>query len=159
MSLLPRVTALTRERVSLDFDTHGPDVCTTEIFGQLERENPELLKMASKCAADSGDPSRLMVGFGMFYRLLAQESRNSGIAIPYVEPETRDLLVSEIDEMGIESFTSTAISELETANPELLQMAHHFASHFENYLHAMQGFALLYRALAIQSMQRRGRLH
>ena len=159
MSLLPRVTASTHESVALDFDTRGPEVCTTEILGQLERDNPELLKMAVKCAADSGDPSGLMVGFGMFYRLLAEQSPDSGVAIPYVEPETRDLLVAEIDERGIESFTLKAISELETANPELLQMAHRFASQFENYLHAIQGFALLYRSLAVQAMQRPGRLH
>jgi hypothetical protein len=52
-----------------------------------------------------------------------------------------------------------AIAELEGSNPELLQMAHNFASGLENYLHGMQGFALLYRSLVIQSTVERARLH
>jgi hypothetical protein len=46
---------------------------------------------------------------------------------------------------------SEAILQLEGGNPELLQMAHYFASAHENYLGTMQGFALLYAALLIQS--------
>lgn len=38
------------------------------------------------------------------------------------------LLVAEIDEKGSEGFTTEAIAELEISNPELLQMAHNFAS-------------------------------
>jgi hypothetical protein len=38
-------------------------------------------------------------------------------------------------------------------------MAHNFASGLENYLHAMQGFALLYKSLIIQSRTERARLH
>jgi hypothetical protein len=52
-----------------------------------------------------------------------------------------------------------AIDELEKTNPELLQMAHNCASELGNYLHAMQGFALLYKSLLIQSRAERTRLH
>ena len=38
------------------------------------------------------------------------------------------MLVAEIDEKGSEDFTREAIAELEKSNPELLQMAHNFAS-------------------------------
>src|SRR6266404_3745025 len=40
---------------------------------------------------------------------------------------------------------------LDGDNPELLQMAHYFASAQDNYLGVMQGFALLYTALLMQS--------
>jgi hypothetical protein len=67
--------------------------------------------------------------------------------------------VAEIDEKGVENFTREAIVELENSNPELLQMAHNFASGLEDYLQAMQGFALLYKALLIQSRAVRATLH
>jgi hypothetical protein len=67
--------------------------------------------------------------------------------------------VAEIDEIGVEAFTVKAIAELQESNPELLQMAHNFAASLENYLHAMQGFALLYRSLLMQSQGERGTLH
>jgi hypothetical protein len=69
------------------------------------------------------------------------------------------MLVAEIDHSGAEEFTRTAIAELEEDNPELLQMAHGFASGSGNYLIAMQGFALLYRSLVLQSAVERTRLH
>jgi hypothetical protein len=59
----------------------------------------------------------------------------------------------------LEDFTMEAIAELEGSNPELLQMAHNFASGLGNYLHGMQCFALLYKSLVIQSTVERARLH
>jgi hypothetical protein len=67
--------------------------------------------------------------------------------------------VAEINENGAETFMREAIAEIETGNPELLQMAHNFASGLEDYLQAMQGFALLYKALLIQSRSERATLH
>jgi hypothetical protein len=61
-----------------------------------------------------------------------------------VSEETRARLVREIDDKGPGN-TLDVNAELEQHNPELLQMAHNFASGLD--LHAMQGFALLYKAL------------
>ena len=61
--------------------------------------------------------------------------------------------------MGTEAFTVNAIAELQESNPELLQMAHNFAANLENYLHVMQGVALLYRSLLMQSQAERATLH
>ena len=164
MSLLPRVTEKARELVAREFDTRGPDVCAKEIIEHLERDNPELLNMAAKCAADLVSPARAMVGFAMFYRLLAVRLPTPGNAptltpLPHVSAKTRAMLVAEIDQNGAEVFTRAAIAELEEGNPELLQMAHGFASGSGNYLIAMQGFALLYRSLVLQSAVERTRLH
>jgi hypothetical protein len=161
MSLLPRVTEKARELVAREFDTRGPDACTAEIIEHLEEHNPELLDMAARCAADLGNPTRAMFGFSMFYRLLLPVAPGAGALtpLPRVSEETRALLVSEIDEKGPEDFTMEAIAELEESNPELLQMAHNFASGLGNYLHGMQGFVLLYKSLAIQSTVERARLH
>jgi hypothetical protein len=164
MRYLPRVTEKARELVARDFDSRGPDVCVAEIVTHLERHNPEILDMAVRCAADSGNPDKVLLGFSMFYRLLiVQLPAHTGtaelIAPPRVSTETRALLVAEIDEIGVEGFTVKAIAELQESNPELLQMAHNFAASLENYLHAMQGFALLYRSLLMQSQAERGTLH
>jgi hypothetical protein len=161
MSLLPRVTEKTRELVAREFDARGPDVCMTEVIEHLERHNPELLDMAAKCAGDLGNPAKAMLGFSMFYRLLIPTPPGTGVLtpLPRVSEETRALLVAEIDEKGSEDFTIEAIGELEESNPELLQMAHNFASGLGNYLHAMQGFALLYKSLVIQSRAGRRKLH
>jgi hypothetical protein len=72
---------------------------------------------------------------------------------------TRAALVAEIDQRGTEAFIRDAIQELEDSNPELLQMAHHFASEHENYAGIMQGFALLYAALVKQSAADRLSVH
>ena len=161
MSLLPRVSENDRERIARDFDARGPDVCMAEMIEYLEQHNPELLDMAAKCAADLGNRSQAMVGFSMFYRLLMVQSLSSGMVmpIPRVTEQTRALLVAEIDESGSEAFTVEAIAELQESNPELLQMAHNFASGLGNYLLAMQGFALLYKALVVQSRAERAKLH
>jgi hypothetical protein len=156
MSWLPRVAELVRERVSREFDQLGPQACIAEITEDLRRNNPEFLHMAKRCAADLG--AEVMTGFGMFYRLLAAQARDS-LALPRVTPQTRERLVREIDEKGAETFTREAIAELERSNPELLQMAHGFASRRKDYLATMQGFALLYASLAAQAAADRATLH
>lgn len=161
MSLLPRVTEKARELLAREFDARGPDVCMVEIVQHLEQHNPELLDMAAKWAADIGNPAKAMLGFGMFYRLLIPMPPGTGMLspLPRVSEETRALLVREIDEKGPGDFTLDALRELEERNPELLQMAHNFASGLGNYLRAMQGFALVYKALVMQSRAERARLH
>ena len=161
MSLLPRVSENAREQIARDFDTRGPDVCMTETIKHLEQYNPELLDMATRCAADLGNRRKAMIGFSMFYRLLVAEGASSGMlgAIPRVTEETRTRLVAEIDKNGPDAFTMDAVAKLGEDNPELLQMAHNFASRLGNYLLAMQGFALLYKALLLQSIAQRATLH
>ena len=161
MSLLPRVTEKARELLAREFDARGPDVCMVEIVQHLEQHNPELLDMAAKWAADVGNPAKAMLGFGMFYRLLIPTPPGTGMLspLPRVSEETRALLVREINEKGPGDFTLDALRELEERNPELLQMAHNFASGLGNYLQAMQGFALVYKALVMQSRAERARLH
>ena len=161
MVFLPRVTEKARERLARDFDARGPDVCMTEILEHLQQHNPELLDMATRWAADLGNAEKAMVGFGMFYRLLAPTASSTGILspLPRVSEETRAQLVREIDARGPSDFTLDAVADLETRNPELLQAAHNFALGTGNYLQAMQGFALVYRALAMQSRAERERPH
>jgi hypothetical protein len=135
-----------------------------EIIEHLEQHNPELLDMAAKCAADLGNPTKVMVGFCMFYRLLVGQLPGVPGArvltpLPRVTAQTRAQLVAEIDEKGPEAFTRDALAELEESNPELLQMAHSFASGLGDYLRAMQGFALMNKSLLIQSTAERARLH
>jgi hypothetical protein len=163
MSTLPRVAEFTREQISREFDDLGPDACIAEISGHLRDNNPEWLYMATKCAGDVGDVQRIIGGFCMFYRLLIAQAapshpltHNSGARaalnpLPRVTASTRAAIVAEIDQRGTEAFIRDAIQELEDGNPELLQMAHYFASQHENYPGIMQGFALLYAALLIQS--------
>ena len=164
MSYIPRVSEFTRERISREFDDLGPAACVAEILGQLQAHNPEVLDMMSKCATDVGNPDRIMVGFAMFYRLLLAEElavmgRTQGGMIPRVAPETRDMLVRDIDEKGPDGFTFEAIDQLHDDNPELLQMAHNFASRHESYLGIMQGFCLVYQSIAIQSAAERRNVH
>ena len=60
MSVLPRVTEHTRERISREFDDLGPEACMAEIRADLQRHNPELLDMASRWAGDGGETKSLM---------------------------------------------------------------------------------------------------
>jgi hypothetical protein len=163
MRTLPRVADSTRERITREFDDLGPDTCVAEISAHLRNNNPEWLYMAAKCAGDVGYPQRIMVGFCMFYRVLVAQAvpsqrltSESGATagldpLPRVTVATRAAIVADIDRKGDESFISDALQELEAGNPQLLQMAHYFASAHDNYLGVMQGFALLYTALLIQS--------
>jgi hypothetical protein len=160
MSPLPRVTASTRERIAQEFDHLGPDACMVQITNELKQHNPELLDMISKCAVDLGNPPKVMQALSMFYRLLIMQSwadvgSPSPNLLPRVTPETRDLIVGQIDEKGTEAFTMECIGDLEESNPELLQMAHNLASRHSDYLGVMQGFALLYRSLVLQSSAHR----
>jgi hypothetical protein len=159
--MLPRVTEETRELIAREFDTRGPDVCTAEVVAHLKQHNPELLDMATRCAADIGDSQKVMLGFAIFFRLLVPRLPTSGdlSPLPAVSEETRARLVQEIDTHGTETFTMEAIAEFERSNPELLQMAHNFATRLRQYLLAMQGFALIYRALVLQCSDQRARLH
>ena len=160
MSYLPRVTAATHERVYREFDDHGPEACLAEITQELERHNPELLDMITRCASDVGPHGRIMWGFGMFYRMLALQASPAGQTsllnpLPRVTPETREHIIRVIDARGTEAFTTEAIDELEEQNPELLQMAHGLASRHPDYLGVMQAFALLYRSLSLQAARDR----
>jgi hypothetical protein len=171
MSALPRVEASMREQVAREFDDLGPDACIAEISEDLREHNPEWLHMAARCAMDLGDERRVMGGFCMFYRsLIAQAlpghplSTASDVAmrinpLPRVTEITRAALVAEIDQRGTEAFIRDAIQQMEEGNPELLQMAHNFASGHENYAGVVQGFALLYAALLKQSAADRLSVH
>jgi hypothetical protein len=99
-----------------------------------------------------------MVGLAMFYRLLVAEAP-AELALPRVSRATRDAIARRIAEEGAEGFTFEAIDEMERANPELLQMAHGFASRQRSYLGMMQGFALIYAALSAQSAADRAGMH
>ena len=114
LSVLPRVTERTRERVAREFDDLGPDVCMNSIMRDLQRHNPELLDMASKWANDVGAAERIITAFGMFYRLLSAETLSpleprAVSPLPRVSAETRGLIVQRIDQIGSESFTHDAI--------------------------------------------------
>jgi hypothetical protein len=171
MSALPRVAETTREQIAREFDDLGPDACIAEISEHLRDNNPEWLYMAAKCAGDVGDARRIIGGFCMFYRLLIAQvdashplTTASGVPVglnrlPRVTEMTRAALVAEIDQRGTEAFIRDAIQELADSNPELLQMAHYFASEHDNYADIMQGFALLYAALLKQSTADRLSVH
>ena len=158
LSALPRVTETTRERISREFDNLGPDACVMDIAAAMRGHNPELLDMAQRCAADLGAEQEPMVGLAMFYRLLVAEAA-AELALPRVSPATRDAIVREIEEKGAEGFTFEALDEMERANPELLQMAHGFASRQRSYLGMMQGFALIYASLSAQWAADRAGMH
>jgi hypothetical protein len=158
MTFIPRVSALTRERVAREFDDLGPRVCLAEITGILSDENPEILDMMSRCAGDIR--GSMMTGFAMFYRLLLAETRLAHrMALPRVTPETRARIVEEISENGEDQFTLAALDQLQRDNPELLQMAENFASRHADYLAIMQGFCLIYRTLRLQSNLEHGSVH
>lgn len=167
MSLLPRVAERTRETVAREFDDHGPQHCVAEIMADLDSNNPELLDIARRCAHELGDSQRVIEGFCMFYRLLtlqaAQEAAaatSSGInVLPRVTSQTRDQVARQIDEQTTETFTSNYIAELERDNPELLQMAHRFATRHAQYLQIMQGIALWWACLVAQLRQDRAYMH
>jgi hypothetical protein len=164
MSVLPRVTEFTREQISREFDDLGPDVCLAEIKADLQRHNPELLDMASRWARDGGETAGRMTAFGMFYRLLTAQAEAPLRAaalnpLPRVSAEVRDSLADRIGRRGAEVFVAQAIAHLEDANPELLQMAHGYASRSADYAGAMEGFALLHEALLVQWRRDQGRRH
>jgi hypothetical protein len=170
MSSLPRVAALTRERVAREFDDRGPEVCRTEITLDLEANNPELLDMAARCARDVGNFARVMTGFCMFYRVLNAQAR-AGLGasadpakqqlslLPRVSAVTRGEIVKRIQSAGSQEFTRETVAELESNNPELLIMAHNFATDHSDYGGVIQGFALLYASLSAEAAQEGEVLH
>lgn len=155
---LSYVDELTWERVARDFDDVGPDACMAEIVDDLLDDNPHYLEMASRCARDVGDHDRIITGFCMFYRILAQSARAEGAVIPRIAPDTRDIIVAMMDEFGTDTFVLFATEALEQENPQLLQMASGFASRHERYLDIMRGFVLLYKSLSAQAVADRLRL-
>ena len=66
MSMLPRVTDPTRERISREFDNLGPDVCMADIRKDLDRHNPQLLDMAMKLAGEGKEAKKLFTASGCF---------------------------------------------------------------------------------------------
>src|ERR1700722_8712946 len=162
MSALPRVAESTRQQITREFDDAGPDACIAEISAHLREHNPEWLNMAAKCAGDVGDPPRIMGGFCMFYRLLIAQAATSHPMmiesdapaelnpLPHFTAETRAAIVAAIDKNGAETLIKDALQKLGGGNPELLQMAHYFASAQDNYLDIMQGLHLLNTALLLK---------
>jgi hypothetical protein len=117
-----------------------------------------------KWAGEGKEGKKLFTAFGMFYRLLAAEASallesDALSPLPQVSSETRDRILARIARIGDEQFCREAIGNLEAANPELLQMAHSFASVRPDYARTMQGFALLHEALLIQSQSDRLKPH
>lgn len=104
-----------------------------------------------------------MVGFAMFYRLLLAElpAKVSGrLPLPQVATETREHIVSEIEEHGSDQFNLSACDQLEEEYPSLLEMAHHFLEQdAQGYLPMMQGYCLVYRSIALQSERDCDRVH
>ena len=155
---LPRVTSLTRENVTRELDHRGPAPCLEETLRELSETNPEILDIATKCAASFGPVSaNVMLELCVFYRLLSAElKRMSPImrllsTLPRVTEDTRASVVEQIDALGVEAFTMRAIDELDATNAELLQMAHNAATRLGSYGPVMQGFALIYKALSEQA--------
>jgi hypothetical protein len=164
VNLISPITPTTRERIAREFDDRGPEACVAEVIEDLKRNNPELLGIACRCAASLGDRPKIMLGFSMFYRLLIAPSAPAGgisvlSPLPCITPETCDLMVRQIDRVGHEAFTMQIIEDLELNNPELLQMAHNFASKQRDYLGAMQGLALFYRSIVEEANVAKMALH
>lgn len=162
MSMVPRVTADMRQRVCLEFDDRGPDACIADVILELERTNPEFLRLAQQQADALGPYARLMSGFAMFYRLLLQSwpAKHSQLSLlPQVTFETRHALDAVLRDQGPERFLAETLDQLERNNPELLRMAHGFAERQADYVGVMLAFAVLYRTLVEQSGVDRAYLH
>jgi hypothetical protein len=164
MSLIAPLTEATRERIAREFDDRGPDACMAEVLTDLRGNNPELLDIASRCAASLGNTAQVMHAFGMFYRLMIDpwtpaNDRRSLSPLPRVTPETRDRLVEEIDHEGPEAFTLGIVSKLAQSDPELLQAMHSIARVMPDSLGITQGLALFYQAVAVQAAGGRSLLH
>lgn len=171
MGLLPRVTELTREAVSREFDDLGPARCVADIVADLERSNPEVLDMMRSCARDTVDSQGSLAGLCMFYRLLSFQSAHEHgrvddapkadetSVLPRVTADCRGRIAKEIDERGAQSFTLGYVEQLAQENPELLQMTYAFAAEREDYLLLVQGLALLWASLVAQARVDRASAH
>jgi hypothetical protein len=74
--------------------------------------------MATRCARDVGEFTRVMTGFCMFYRLLTYEARAASAMshvpgdnqklslLPRVSAQTRAQIVRRIDSLGSQGFTA-----------------------------------------------------
>ena len=151
MVTIPAVDEILWERVARDFDNVGPEACMAEIVDDLLAQNPHYLEIAMRCARDTGHSKRVLIGFAMFYQILALDARDRGTVVPRITIETRDAIAGLIGELGDGPFTLLAVDALRLGNPCLMQMADSFASRFENYLDIVQGFALLYKTLEAQA--------
>ena len=157
---------VTLERIYREFDRRGPEPCVAEVIADLRRNNPEFLNMAQKWIASFED-QRIIWYFAMFYRVLIapivpDSIRPTISPIPRVTAATREVIVCTIDDDGAERFTKETIDMLERNDPVLLQMVHCVATTPERngrYLQVMQGFALLYRSLVVQSVAEHTVLH
>lgn len=152
MIALPPVDEIFWERVAREFDDAGPKNCMAAILADLLTENPLYLEMATRCARECRDPDRVLTGFAMFYRIIALAARNRGRTVPRITNDTLDTITALVSEFGEERFTFLATEMLHSENPYLLQMADSFASPADNHEVIMQGFALLYKALAAQAV-------
>ena len=152
MATLPLVSQRHWERVSRDFDDVGPDACVAEIVEVLSGENPHYLAIARRCARDSADEARAFTGFAKFYRILALDAREQGVAVPRITAQTLDVIDTLIEEFGEERFIVLATEMLCEENPILAQMSESFASRQQDFLTVMQGFVLLYKCLSVQAM-------
>jgi hypothetical protein len=164
MTPIAPVTVASRERIAQEFDDRGPEACMAEIMIDLRRNNPELLDIASRCAASLGNAPRIMQAFGIFYRLMIDpwlpvDDPLRLSPLPRVTPETRDRLVADIDRKGPEAFTLGIITDLERRDPELLQALHSIASAMPDPLGMAHGLALFYHAVVVQMPGGESRLH
>ena len=108
----------------------------------LGRGNPELPGIARKCAADLGDATRVLAGFGLFHGLLlgrcAPPSAGRHL-LSRMTAATREGIVREVDAMGSEGLVRDAFEAMTSTNPELLQAAHDLACGHRSYAGLMRG--------------------
>src|SRR6476620_10912570 len=108
--------------------------------------------MATRCARECRNPDRVLTGFAMFYRIITLAAHDRGRTVPRITDDTRDTITALLGEFGEERFTFLATEMMHSENPHLLKMADSFASPSDNHAIIMQGFVLLYKALAAQAV-------
>jgi hypothetical protein len=75
VSLLPRVSPITRAIVVRRIDDIGAQEFTRETIAELERNNPELLHVLQDFARDQADYGGVMEGFALLYACLLAQAR------------------------------------------------------------------------------------
>jgi hypothetical protein len=75
LRLLPRVSSLTRAVVVKRIDAVGSHQFTRETLAELERNNPELLRVSQHFARDQADSGAVMEGFALLYACLLAQAR------------------------------------------------------------------------------------
>jgi hypothetical protein len=73
--LLPRVSRLTRAVVVRRIDDIGSQEFTRQMLAELERNNPELLRVSQHYARDQADYGGVMEGFALLYACLLAQAR------------------------------------------------------------------------------------